>query len=775
MRRCRTICAVFSVLVAVAARAQTDAPADGPPDDAAFAQPALPDQFAEGETGGATPQGLTSNGVSFSANLVWMELARGAVTMSEGVRAEYQGTIITADRCDYDTDRDIALFYPYIVLEREGERMVAEECEFRPRDKTWTLRNATVEISPRYLNNVTTDYVYLHAQTIEGDDDRAELRDAYLTTSPRARILRDTETGLLIPQKPPQWTLRTDRIRLEHRGNYIVLGPSTLYIAKVPIFWVPGVGISRSLLRNVRYLPEVGQNASDGWYFRWAYPYYRDNLARIGYSQKQGMSYGLEYRHRGDPTSYSAVVNYRVQSKSFTGDLDFSTRVFGGSLSASHQIARASAIQDTLSTTEDTSAAYTLNSGRHALSLNGSRNATTTTQRRSTASASGDYRYRLSDSTDFQATSRYSANDVTDPTDSAALVANEELNTVFRLASRQSWADLEISHEKRSDPDGDRYTLDDSYGYVDKTPEITLRTDLDRLGIGSGPWSVDLDAAATDLSETATSTRLWRYALDADARRSVISFGKTQVTLAGKYAQRYYQDGTANYTMTGRTGVTTRWSDQLTSVFSWNYINASGYSPFRSDMLQRSHTASGSLKWSHRGSGSDQNASLDVSRDLRLGRWSDLRFSYGWRGSAGNSLTLSTTYDMEDHAFRQASVIYNTRAIRSFDWQVSTGYDFRTDKITPVRSQLDWMIDPDSWRVRWTASYTPSRNRFDQTTVQLIHYTQAFTYAVSYNSQRRDFRFSISVRGLPNLVSEGFGVGSSGELLSPATGGGGYF
>ncbi len=760
-------------LVLASAWGQEPAGAGGPTSPVA-----PPDQFGEPATTPAPErQAVTSNTVDLSANQVWAQPERGAILMSEGIRAEFQGTVITADRCDIDTDREFAYFYPYIVLEREGERIVAESCEFDLRSHRWTITEATVELSPRFFNNLTNDIVYLHAKRIEGDDDRATLHDAYLTTSPRAREERDTATGLLRKQKPPQWTLRCDRVRIENRGNYLVTTPATLYIGKVPGFWVPGIGISRSFLRSARYMPEVGQNASEGWYFRWAYPYYRDNMARIGFTQRQGETYGLDYRHRGDTTSYSAVVNYRTKTKSFTGSASLDTRLLGGSFAAGYELARASALLETFSTTESARFSYARDSGPHSVSLSANRNATTTTQRREDTSASADYRWRINRSTDLQATAQYTSNDTvpSSATDTTTLVANQELQTVVRLSSRQPWADLELTQERRIDPDGDAFTDDDSYGYTERLPELEIRTDLDRLGLEVPKWTANITAAGGRIHEASTDQRLWRYAFDSDMRRDPIRMGKTRLDLSGAYRQRYYEGDTAIYSLGGRATLNTQWSEQLASTFLYNYQTTAGYSPLRSDFVSRYHTLSGQIQWTSTGPNVRQNASLDSSYDVRLNRWSDLRLAYGWKGSAGNSVTVSTTYDLENGGFRQATLLYNTRRRGVYDWQLSTGYDFNTGKLTTVRSTLDWMLRRDSWRLRWTSGYSPSRERFDQNNLQLIHYTGAFTYALSYNSQRRDLRFSISVRGLPNLVSEGFGVGANGELVTPTTGGGGSF
>lgn len=741
-----------------------------PPDQLAEPLPVEGDRVSAGA-------GVASNGVALSANLIWAQSERGALLMSEGVRAEYQGTTITADRCDIDTDAQIAYFYPYVVLEREGERIVGERCEFRFDDHTWTIWNATAELSPRFFSNWTSDIAYLHAEEIEGDDDRATLHDAYLTTSPRARIERETDTGLLKKQKDPQWMLRCDRIRVERRGRYVVLSPVTVYIAKVPIFWLPGLGISRSFLRSARYVPEVGQNASEGWYFRWAYPYYRDNMLRVGFTQNQGETYGLDYRRRGDTTSYGVVANYRTKTRSFTGSANLDTRVAGGSLSASYELARASALLSTFSTTENAQFSYSLSRGAHSINLNANQNATTTTQRRTNSSANADYRWSLDDATEFQASAQYSSVDTTPSgaTDPDALVANEELQTTLRLSSRQSWADLQLLQEQRVDPDGDTYTDDDLYGYTERLPELELRTDLRRLGLAVPKWAANITASAGRLHEASTETRLWRYAVDADVRRDPIDWGTTRLDLSGGYKQRYYQGDTAIYSLGGRANLTTEWSEQLRTTFLYNYMTTAGYSPLRSDFMSRYQTASGSIQWTSTGPRVRQNASLDTSYDVRLSRWADLRLAYGWRGSAGNSITLSTSYNLEGGGFRQASIAYNTRRRGVYDWQLSTGYDFGSSQFTTVRSTLDWMIKDDSWRVRWTAGYSPARSKLDQNNIQLIHYTGAFTYALGYNSQRRDFRLSISVRGLPNLVSEGFGVGSHGEIVTPTTGGGSYF
>lgn len=751
-------------------------PDEAPPFAAPMPEPAdrgpgaLPDQT---EQPGALPgrQGVSSNGVDITANYVWAQRRRGTIVMSEGVRAEYQGTTISADRCDYDTDNELALFYPYVVLEREGERIVGEQCLFRFEDRTWTLWNATAELSPSFLSNWTTDFTYLHADRIEGDDVHAVLYDVYFTSCPYARVRRSSETGELGSRERPHWRIQSTRARIWDEWDEIVLGPSTVYLGNVPVFWAPGFGFKRSFWSRLDTFPTVGRNSVEGWYFQWAYRYSGKNLLRIALTEKQGNTYGFDYRYDGRTTRFGVVVSYRTKTNSFTGSADLSTTALGGTFQAGYNLSRASGLAATTSTTESRSISYSNRGSWGDLSLRASQNATISDRRRENTNAQATYRYPLSDTLNFDGSVQYTSND-TVQTGTNTPVANEELQTRAVLTGRQNAFDWELRHEKRIDPDRDRYTGDNNFGFVDRLPEFRANTDLRRIGIPSRTWTLRATGTAGWLYEAATRVTTARYAMDLQGSRSTINIGGTQINVSGDYRQRWYGDNTAIYSLGTRVGIQSKWSGSVRSSFNYNYQTTAGYSPFRFDFMSRYHTASGVVDWQLPATGSRQSAQIGTAFDFRLHRWSDLRLSYMWSGSPGNALNVSTGYDLENGGLRQLVVRYNSRRKGRYDLQLTTGYDFRGKQLSTTRAQFDWEIERDQWRIRWLTTYNPTRSRFEQNAIQLIRYTHCFTYGLSYNAQRGDFRFSVQLRGFPVFSDQSFAIGGQGEFLSPSSGGG---
>lgn len=737
----------------------------------------LPDQLA---TPGA-PQRPTvtrsgGRGVDITANLAWYQEERGAILMSEGVRASYMGTTITADRCDYDTETEVAYFYPYTVLEREGERIVGERCLFNLRTRTWTIWNATAELSPQFFSNWTTDFSYIHAERIDGDDNRADLTNLYFTTCPRARIVRPTETGVAAEPESPHWRIEAKHGKIDRRGEYVSVGPSKVYIGGHSVFWLPGWGIERSWLSRLDTLPDVGQNASEGMYFAWAYRYSDRNFLRVRFTEKQGNTYGGDWSYRSDDNRlrFDINANYRTKTDSVTGAASLNAPLFGGDLSASYNLSRTSALIATTSTTETRRISYTNNSDRAQIRLDANQSITTSTQRRESTSANASIRYRLGSKDTLEASSRYSSTDTLLPGgDESQLVANEELLTTIVYQSRQKAVDWEARVEMRDDPDGDAYTGDDNFGYVERLPQVTARTSLRRLGVDSQSWTTSIEASAGWIREAATDTETARYALDLSASRRALTWGDTSMAFSSTYRQRWYGDGTAIYALGGRIGLNSDWSQHWRSSINYNVTDTAGYSPFRFDYITDSHNLSASVEWTNRRTGSNQRSQLSTAYDFRLRRWSDLRWTYSWNASAGNSLSMNANYRLETGEMGLLSLRYNRRRYSRYDWSLSAGYDFRTSKLQTVRSSLDWEIERNQWRLRWGASYNPTRDAFDQNNIQLIKYSHCFTYALTYNSQRRDVRFSINVRGLPSLLDNGFGIGGQGEFLSPSTGGSG--
>jgi len=778
-----TVLALLAVARSAIAQAQPTGEAppstfgQGPalPGSTGTAAPGLPNQTAQPSGRGGGPP-VSQNGVDVWANIVWYQEERHAMVMSEGVRAEYQGTTITADRCDYDTDEKVALFYPYVVIEREDERLVAERCLFRFDDRTWTIWNATAELAPKFLANWTTDFVYVHADRIEGDDELARLFDVYVTTCPFARMVRPTETGEPAPERLPDYRIKAKHGKISQRGNWISLGPSVVYLGRVPVFWLPGWGLRRQWLQRLDTVPQIGTNSSEGWYFRWSYRYIDRNFIKLALTQRQGNTYGADWAYRSDDgrTSFDVDANYRTKTNSFTGSANLRAPLLGGDLSAGYNLSRTSALVSGTSTTENSRFTYSNRGGWGELSINANQNITTTTQRRGNTSADARYSYSFSGTTRLDASMSYSSNDTTvtggDPN---ALIANQEIFTRLSFSSRQPFADWELRYEKRQDPDGNRYTGDNNFGYTERLPELHVRTDMRRIGLSSPVWSASIDATAGYLREPGTGAEQMRYALDLSGSRKPIKMGSTTINISPSYRQRWYADNTALYALGGRIGIQSKWSGVMSSRIDYSLNDTAGYSPFRFDTMSDMHAIAGSLEWLNRTDRHNRRATLSTNYDFGFKRWSDLRLNYSWSGYPGNQITLSGNYSLEQGKMGLVSMRYNKRRAGWYDWQLQGGYDFRSGKLQTIRSQLDWEIEKGHWRLRWFSTYNTQRRKFDQNNIQLIRYTHCFTYGLSYNAQRNDWRFQIQVRGLPSFMDDSFSVGGQGEFTSPTTGGGG--
>ncbi len=220
------------------------------------------------------------------------------------------GTMIRADRFNYDSADDLASARGDVVVTREGMRYAGPELQLQ------VQRFEGFFLEPRF------EFSRLGAG---GQADRIDFLDSSRLRAERAIYTSCPREG----GGEPDWLLRTDRIRLDFGTNEGVAEGAVLQFLGVPILGLPVLSFPLSDDRKSGWLPPtvVPFDSRNG--FTLALPYYwniapnRDATLTPTVLSRRGLALDSEFRYLEGPHSGRVRLNWLPQD-----------RVTGGSRSA---------------------------------------------------------------------------------------------------------------------------------------------------------------------------------------------------------------------------------------------------------------------------------------------------------------------------------------------------------------------------------------------------------------------------------------------------------
>jgi LPS-assembly protein len=316
-------------------------------------------------------------------------------------------------------------------------------------------------------------------------------------------------------------------------------------------------------------------------------------------------------------------------------------------------------------------------------------------------------------------------------------------------------------------------------GGIDRTPELTLMTDSNRLYGESRPkWmpNFSLLASAGIYNDRFNSLQVNRYFLDLRTNRIGNLQKLWSLTYDAGFRQGVYSDGTAQYTPSINVQLRYNAGSRLSGNIYYGYLRQYGYSPIQSDR-----------------SGTTNFLSLDAVAEIAkyLTAAAQVGFDFhqqsqGFEGwvSPGVKLEYIRIPDFKaritGNYIPQLSSIGNLR----FDmaWQRGEtfyGVGLRYDGVRDSWANLNLFIDAlkvGRLKISALLLYNGYRSRFDSKHFALtydLHCAEAVLQVLENSTGFRPGReivFFIRIKGLP--FDTPFGIGRQGQPLDYGTGGG---
>ncbi|MFA0784596.1 MAG: hypothetical protein YYHSYBAR_002987, partial [Candidatus Fervidibacter sacchari] len=460
---------------------------------------------------------------------------------------------------------------------QDGVEFEGGRARYFVNERRWVVEGGKVTFDPSYFGEGVAAPLYLTLQTMRGTDER---------------LMAERGTFSSCDRPHPHYSLRAQSAEALP-GDRLILRRVGIYIGETKLLGIGRFTISlKPRLRQNRLpiTPDVGSDRYSGFFLRTSVSLFDTRTQSadlvLDWSERRGIGYGIE--HDYSTRRFQGGTNFFIQRSPFAGtEQTFSWR-------HQHQLLPGllfTAFWDERRNTPFGGRSYTSSSKQFSLRQSWRRGSTELALRMLGYGGFGDDRtwtLTHSFSTGKQwlnlfLTMRETARPG-QPTD-------KELNERIEIRRRISdeW-DMALRFEQRVDLDKEKYTGDNFYYALDRTPEMLFsfrpRSSgffRPNIAIGLARWSEPQFVGIGQPVKSLTTERL-HLRLDTPYRTHKLT-GNLSYSHNAVFEQFLYGNDTAQYFYSYRSTLTWRFGGNSQMDLSYWLQKHRGYTPFRSDTL----------------------------------------------------------------------------------------------------------------------------------------------------------------------------------------------
>ncbi len=692
--------------------------------------------------GPATPAEPELGANQFRLSADHVRVQDNAIVGEGRVKVQGKDFSVAADGVLLDADGIWMHFVGRVAVGAPSMRSTATRLDINIKTSKWRVTDGLTMVDPSYFSEGVADTLYLRGKVIE--------------TRPGSDVIEATAASATSCRNPhPHYDLRSSKIRVIP-GDKVVFRRPSLHLFGWRIVRFP-FDLTLSLSGKDNFIfPEIGENAVEGTYAKFAYLYTLNDensgLARLNFTSKRGNGYGIDHTLAAAKQNVQLSVFLEPDEGAFSSRLNHTWNIsdeWNWSLNSSLQKNTGYyGTSETMNT--DWMLRQTTEAGSTQLGFQASTSTSDSYETRQMTS-SFTHQQRIGDSQNLsvRATmrdSKYSADQVTD----------EELDTGLEYGGRQTNYDWQVVADKRYDLDGSRYTGDSSYRVINKMPQLTVKTDTDRMK----SWR------PLGRIYTRAEFELGRYEQDPDKLTvsrfaSKLDFGGGQRRLSGnstlassaRYYQALYDDGSAQYLGAFRSELRQKFGEHWTTRLTGDYSRPHGFAPIRLDSWGRQADVTYQMV---RLSRNHSKIDLSTGRDLLYSRWRAALGQFEFMTSGSSKLGFQTGYDIESSKWRPLNATWTFVHPQQLRVVLSSQYDIKTSKLWQSGFDIDWTITPRT-RVQTVGRYSGSTHRLDQMDVSVTRDLHCWLGSVSYSKITGDWQINLGLKAFP-AVQTNFGT-----------------
>nr|WP_309686394.1 hypothetical protein [Armatimonas sp.] len=678
-----------------------------------------------------------------------LELTNEGAILTDTVRLEYDGYVVTSDRATYDEKRDYITFESNVKMETGQETFFAERIGFNRKTREFEATEAHTVLAPSRVGSRLLQPLLLWGKSMRREGDILKATDGFLTTcdllNPHAKI--GFGYAELVPKK--RITLRDVTL---YRYNTV--------IARLKHLTIP-------IMEDVHYsyLPNVGKTQEEGYFIKAVIGYSLSKtlpgLLRVDWMEKKGIGLGTDQAYRfgdvaagrvnlytlNDKSRNARNLNGQVQHEQRFGEIDarLSSDFQSNSYFAATQNSRTQNTNLTLNRMiGKASTGVTL--GQNSSDSGGSvyRTSTYGLTQQLPLPKNGTLSFR------FNGTDNLNASGTTR---TGRIQENADLRASTTVGPFR--AELVANRNLRNSTSGTS-SGGSFFGGSEKLPELTLTTNqlkgplsnyFSGLTLGYGDFLESISS-----SGTTGQLHTKRFLFQTDLNRKSVPLGKGGLRLdaGGGFRQTIYDGGyAAQYVVSQATNLSQPLGSAGALSLAYNYSRPYGGTPpgFRNDFAS---TLNG-LSLNAQKTGGHASVRLSTGYDilqarqepilgLRRSPWNQLSLNSEFRPSDSHLSRLSTTYDINTGKLTVLDHYGHFQRGNKFILDTSARYDPTVKKLREVRSILGTQFLDNDTRLTGNSNYNNITHRFDSNSLALTRAFHDYEITLSYVDQPFGFR-----------------------------------
>ena len=613
-----------------------------------------------GERAGADEEELD---ISLIAEYITYEKVEGEdlIIAKDGVELKYQDIEIKADYLEINLDTNLLHASGKVYFLQEETETYCEELSYNWKTKKTILIKLKGEITGKGIKGK----IYYSGEKMENFPETVKIIEGNFTTceleEPHYRIVA--------------------REMIIYPKNKIIARNISWYEGKTKIITLPYFLIFLDRKTQQPILPKIGQNSTDGWFIKTFFNYYIDEKSYgtlyIDWLQKKGIGTGFEHtleigdtNNPGETSLYlyqirnkdSHIINLsgQIKYKQEFVEEDLKTQLtlnYSGSKDPEGKL---------LSNSLKSQFSLDKKGEKYKLKISGKYNFSGTGLGQEDLSIDGNikvnHNYTINDKLSSILTLVY-----TDKNPASQEVADLELKPKWVLKYKGEGYTLNLTTEKRFDPDGDNYIGENVSKIINRLPDFSFIKSS--TSIGNSKITYDIDASITHFYEAATEEDNWRGEYIINIKRPFKWGEYFTLNPSGIFRQDVYLTGEARYLVGGKVDLKAVYNPYISSTLSYNYNKSVGPTPFNFDYIAPlTNTISGKL-------------TLTPSEKVKL----NLSTNYNFVTENFGNLVAKLEYKPKD------------------DWKMNfnTSYNLNTKEWTKkINSTLNLQLT-DNWKVKY--------------------------------------------------------------------------
>lgn len=668
----------------------------------------------------------------------------GVLVATGNVKITYRDILVTGDYAEYDENLQYLLATGNIMLEREDEKKKKQKVNGQALKFEFEQEEGAV-----YNVDGFSDPFYFDGKEI-------------VTESKKSKIGSSDATTCDLPE--PHYRLKSKKTEVFHEDK-VVARKLSLWVGKKRILNYPKYQYSLREKRKQGFAPDIGHNKTDGFYMTAQYNYFMDvknyGTVSMKMTQKRGTGESMEHTFvlPGDgkatlllsymPPSNPLQTPFEAKS-TYTQTLDTNLKA-NGNLSYINTPTTTSYIRSVENLTSSFSLAKNTVSSSWTLNNTYNLYGGLTVQQ--------DYRAGVNFNQNFKDNLFASLNLDYFNSQRTLTPANQELNSKIELKKKINRVDVSFLIQRRNDPDGSRFTGDNSFSAVNRLPEVTVS--VSPLVLNKKNLPVRVGVTHGKYVEFPVVVKQERQDFFASYYPSLRLTQNALLNFSTDFHQYFYQNGFAQFKVGTTSQLTLKHAPGLTTSLAHSFQKAKGFTPFFFDKLGgvRLNNMTGSLEYAWEGKYL-LRTSTGYNFNAIQNPWSQLNTSFQGKFSPSVSFGFTHEFNPNDGRSRNLNTNLGIKVSSWFEYKNSFFHDLGAGRSLRVDHDIKATYK-NYWTARYATSYSLISHAFLFQDFYLERDMHCWMAKGVYRGVARSAEFQLFIKAFPT-APVAFGVNDRG-------------